>query len=123
MGNKSSKKKDKTSIPTSPKSSRTTEAADIEEIENALFSTDNQTSLVKMLQEEKRPAERKRKRDFFKRFFKKRKERSDNTTTQVKLEFCMKVKDCGHPCKGVAGESQCPPCLDPSCTEAKKSAQ
>ena len=31
------------------------------------------------------------------------------------FQFCDKVKDCGHNCKGVAGESECLPCLKTEC--------
>lgn len=30
---------------------------------------------------------------------------------------CNKLLPCGHPCRGVAGETQCMPCLEPECIE------
>ena len=32
--------------------------------------------------------------------------------------FCGKEKECGHTCKGVAGESECLPCLHTDCIQA-----
>ena len=31
--------------------------------------------------------------------------------------FCNKEKECGHQCKGVAGESECLPCLNLNCIQ------
>jgi E3 ubiquitin-protein ligase MYCBP2 len=28
---------------------------------------------------------------------------------------CNKMLPCGHACKGCAGETKCPPCLEPEC--------
>ena len=32
-------------------------------------------------------------------------------------EFCRKLNACGHACLGVQGETECIPCMDPTCKE------
>ena len=68
-----------------------------------------------------KPAERKRKRDFFKNFFKLRRTKRD--TNQSNLGFCAKIKECGHSCKGVAKEKKCMPCLHPDCVNKNNTAE
>ena len=36
---------------------------------------------------------------------------------QVQFDFCQKVQNCGHACKGVAGEAECLPCFVKECLE------
>ena len=45
-------------------------------------------------------------------------EQEDNNPFQ----FCKKTLECGHGCKGVAGESQCLPCLKEGCIQAAMEA-
>ena len=33
------------------------------------------------------------------------------------FQFCDKIKDCGHNCKGVQGESECLSCLNEECIQ------
>ena len=38
-------------------------------------------------------------------------------TLSLDLNFCGKIKDCGHACKGVPNEEECLPCMNPQCLE------
>ena len=88
--------------------------AGIEEFESQLLKEDNRESITKAILDEPNPTQRRRKRDFFKSFFSLRRARIDQGQSQ--LGFCAKIKDCGHSCKGLAGEKKCMPCIHPSCS-------
>ena len=42
---------------------------------------------------------------------------------ETEMNFCNKVKSCGHECDGVKGEHKCLPCLHPDCGADNVAAQ
>eukprot|EP00756_Hemistasia_phaeocysticola_P041664 Hpha_TRINITY_DN16928_c2_g10::TRINITY_DN16928_c2_g10_i1::g.55423::m.55423/K10693/MYCBP2, PAM; E3 ubiquitin-protein ligase MYCBP2 len=48
---------------------------------------------------------------------------SSTECRQRDQKACQRVLQCGHLCHGVRGESNCPPCLKPGCTQATRSGR
>ena len=42
--------------------------------------------------------------------------------SECSFKYCRTMKECGHKCMGVHGESECLPCLMPSCVHESAEA-